>query len=382
MTSKPNIRNEELLLLRLCRLNFIDIQVVEIKSLAFGIMDWNYFAKLANSHGVAALVYHNLEKLKLLELIPDDSVSFLRGALLKSLGRNAFHTETMGEVLKLLNANNIKTVLLKGMALEISEYGNEGLRQMSDVDILLDKDECVTARNIMLQNGFVSLPVKSFFHNLIIADIGKHLPSLLKNGASVEIHHELFGQKDNSLTKLFYEESYESELKGEKVYIPGPQLFFLYLIRHLNLHEMNNESQLRLYTDLLVLIENHYDEIINDKLFNYASLAGMSEVVAQHLGPLREMWNVTFPVWINEIIDKWYDQVVIDKFIFFLKSPKDNPPINKPGFYRNTVGEIPGIHRKFLYILGDIFPSISFMKKRYRCSGTLKSFILLSAPDR
>ena len=82
---------------------------------------------------------------------------------MKSLSRNTFNTESLGEVLRLLNDEKIKTVLLKGMALEITVYGNAGLRQMSDVDILISRDECIRARNILIRMDYVSLPVKSVF---------------------------------------------------------------------------------------------------------------------------------------------------------------------------------------------------------------------------
>jgi hypothetical protein len=86
-----------------------------------------------------------------------------------SLSRNTFNTEAMGEVLGLLNKENIKTVILKGLALENSVYGSSGLRQMSDVDILINRDKCINARDILISKGFVSLPVKSVFHNQIMA---------------------------------------------------------------------------------------------------------------------------------------------------------------------------------------------------------------------
>jgi len=113
---------------------------------------------------VAALAWHNLERHHLLSVIPEGVVLFLRGTLMKSLIRNAFNTESMGEVLRLLNKANIKTVLLKGLALENSVYGNIGLRQMTDVDILIDREECVKARKLLIGSGYVSLPVKSIFH--------------------------------------------------------------------------------------------------------------------------------------------------------------------------------------------------------------------------
>ena len=372
MMSVGKIRDEENLLLGLCRLEFSDENLKKIKSLIALVRDWDYFRKLANSHGVAALVWHNLEKYNLLNGIPEKVASYLRGTLMISLSRNAFNAEVTGEVLRLLNKENIKTVLLKGLALENSVYGNSGLRQMSDVDILINREECIKARNILISNGYESLPVKSLFHEVIIVYTGKHLPSLIKNGASVEIHHELFGGKDNKMTKMLYDSSYEVEIKGEKAWFPEPQVFFLYLVKHLYIHEMNNESQLRLYTDLVVLLEKHYDEIINYDLINYASGAGMDEILGRYLEPLRDRLGVSFPTWLNDFIDKWHNEDSVNKFVFFLRSPKDNPSVDHERFYRHVVSEIPGFHRKFLYVLGDLFPSFRFMKKRYGCKSNWK----------
>lgn len=380
MKSEVRISDEEHLLPELCRLEFSDEQINRIKSLLAVITDWPYFSNLANEHGVAALVWYNLEKYQLHSEIPEAVAYFLKCTLMRSLGRNTFNTESMGEVLRLLNAENIKIVILKGLALENSVYGNQGLRQMSDVDILINRDECIKARKILIRNGYVSLPVKSFFHKQILAYYGKHLPSLIKNGTSVEIHHELFGGRKNLMTKMLYDSSYMVEIKGEKTWFPQPQIFFLYLVKHLWLHEMNNESQLRLYTDLIVLIEKHNYEILNYNLLKCASDAGMSEILAWHLEPLRDVWGVSFPGWLNDFIDKWHNEDFIDRFFFFLRSPKNNPPGDKAGFYRHILADIPGFHRKFLFILGDLFPTVSFMKNRYKCKSTWK--VLLYYPHR
>ena len=380
MKSEVRISDEEHLLLELCRLEFSDEQINRIRSLLAVITDWPYFSNLANEHGVAALVWYNLEKYQLHSAIPEDVAYFLKCTLMRSLGRNTFNTESMGDVLRLLNAENIKVVILKGLALENSVYGSQGLRQMSDVDILINRDECIKARKILISNGYESLPVKSFFHKQILAYYGKHLPSLIKNGTSVEIHHELFGGRKNLMTKMLYDNSYMVEIKGEKAWFPQPQIFFLYLVKHLWLHEMNNESQLRLYTDLIVLIEKHNYEILNYNLLKCASNAGISDVLAWHLEPLRDIWGVSFPEWLNDFIDKWHNEDFIDRFFFFLRSPKNNPPGDKAGFYRHILGEIPGFHRKFLFVLGDLFPYVSFMKNRYKCKSTWR--VLLYYPHR
>jgi hypothetical protein len=271
-------------------------------------------------------------------------------------------------------------VFLKGLALELLIYGNSGLRQMTDVDILLSRRDCIPARNILIGHGYRPLPVKSVLFRLIILDAGKHLPSLIKNGASVEIHHELFGGKKNMLTKLLMETSTSVSVKGQRAFIPVPQLFFLYLVRHLYLHEMNDESQLRLYADLVVLLEKHYGQIINYELLDHASNAGMSNILASKLRPLRDLWGITFPGWIDEFIDKWSTPDSIGRFFFFLKSPKNNPAMGKAQFYRNTVKEIPGLHRKMLFVLGDLFPTFGFMRRRYNCKSNFRT--LLYYPHR
>jgi hypothetical protein len=246
---------------------------------------------------------------------------------------------------------------------------------MSDVDVLIRRDQCIEARNILLRSGFVSLPLKSFLHRLIIAYVGKHLPTMTRNGTSVEIHHDLFGGRKSLLTRMLYEKSEVVEINGETAYIPQPQIFFLYLVRHLWMHEMNNESQLRLYTDLVILIEKYRDEIINYDLLTLASQAGISEILACRLELLKEFWGLQFPQWIDDFIARWYNPDSIKKFIFFLKSPKWNPPLDKGRYYRNIINDIPCFHNKLLFILGDIFPSVRFMKNRYNCTSTWKAML-------
>ena len=54
MKTGAKIRDEESLLLELCRLEFHDEHLKKIRSLTAIVRDWNYFRRLANVHGVAA----------------------------------------------------------------------------------------------------------------------------------------------------------------------------------------------------------------------------------------------------------------------------------------------------------------------------------------
>jgi hypothetical protein len=370
-----DIRNEEMLLLRLCRLTFDEEQNKKINELVLSVTDWKYFKFLANEHGVSALVYNNLEKKGLLNYIPSEEVAALKESLMKSMTRNVFHTEVLYEVLRLFNRENLKITLLKGMALELNDYGNSGLRQMTDIDILLSRENCIKAMNILAASGFISFPLKSPVHKLIIRYTGKHLPTMCRDGASIEIHHELFGNNRNHLASLLAERGSPIDIKDQRAYIPDPQLFFLYLTRHIWIHELNNESQLRLYTDLVVLLENHRDQILTPGLLTSAFEPGMTDILGNKLELLRDIWGIKFPGIFNEFINKYHNPQSINKFRFFLKSPKSKALSGGSDFYRQIIKDIPGIHRKLIYILGDIFPSVSFMKKRYKCKSILKVFL-------
>ncbi|HCI55983.1 MAG TPA: nucleotidyltransferase family protein [Bacteroidales bacterium] len=375
MKNRPEIRDEEILLMGLCRLNFSDEMKYKIVALASGIKEWNYFTRLAAEHGVAALVYHNIEKLGLTEIIPEECSEALHSSYLLNISRNAFHIAGTEEILRLLNKAGIKTVLLKGLALELTVYGNKGLRQMTDVDILVGRNDYLKVRKILMENGYDSLPLKSGFHKPIVAWTGKHLPTLMKNGLSIDIHLELFPGKKNSLTEKMLATASGIKFENEKAMVPEPQLFFLFLVRHLYNHEFNDESQLRLYADLVVLLENQWDEIVNYDLLSLANEAGMSKILAWKLELLRDLWGFGFPDWLNEFISKWFNPASINNFVFFLKSPKNNKPSHPGKIYRKTISEIPGLHRKILFILGDLFPSVRFMKERYSVKSTLKVFL-------
>ncbi len=364
---KTDILIEDTFLISLCGLEFTDTRKETLKSKARKITDWDYFCYMANWHGVAALAYFNMERFGLLDLIPEKNREFLRGRLLMSVSRNAFNGDALAKTLKIIGHEAIKTVLIKGMALELSIYGNRGLRQMSDVDVLMTKNDCIKARNMLLAQGYGSLPVKSWFHKLIYTDVGKHLPSLIKEGFSFELHHELFRRGDGTSTGWLYDTAYRIDIDDQQVYIPSPQPCFLYLVRHLFLHEIKNESQLRLYTDLVVLLNKYPDEILNAGLIDRAGEAGLTEILASRLMVLREFWGIEYPEYINRFVDKNGKNEFIDIFLFFIKSPKENRIADNALLYRYQIGEINGFPRKVLFVLGDLFPSLSFMKNRYNC---------------
>lgn len=374
MIKYPGIKNEEILLAGLCRLDFNTELAEKLREVAANIESWEYFISLANKHGILALVYYNLENLRILSCIPAENSAFLKNALLLNIARNISLYRSLERTLDLLNRENIRTVLLKGMALELMIYKNAGLRLMSDADVLVPWKDSMKAYRMLISEGYIPTPVKSVFHKFILPYTGKHLPTLIKGDFAFEIHNDIFGKK-NDLTVKMLNTSTEITLSGKKALLPNPKYLFLHSIKHIYLHEINNDSQLKLYADLVVLIEKYGKEIFSSDLIDDAEKSGIDGILASKLFLLREFWDISFPQSVNLFIEKFQTQDETKKFIFFLKSPVNNSPGGKSENYRKMIRQIPGLHRRFLYIIGDLFPSFQFMKNRYRCKSKLTTFL-------
>ncbi len=183
---------EEKLLISLCRLNFNEEQKSEIRDLMKEVKDWDHFVNLSNEHGIVALCWYNINETGNSNNLPERQLEILHLAYLKNLTRNTFLFNQLKEIVSLSKNEKIKIVLLKGLALEKTVYGNKGLRQMNDIDILVRQDKAASLRRILLKNGYKSAPLVSSFHENIMPAYGKHLPEMYKNGISTEIHFKLF----------------------------------------------------------------------------------------------------------------------------------------------------------------------------------------------
>ncbi len=357
---------EEKLLLSLCRLEFSEEQKAEIGSLMKEIKDWDRFVNLANEHGIIALSWYNISATNNSTYISPENLKILHNAYLINFTRNTYLYDQLTKILELVKDKKIKVVLLKGMALEGTIYGNQGLRQMTDIDILIDHTAVMDLRRIFMKNGFKSNPFKSPLYRYLIPYLNTHIPRLSKDDCHLEIHYKLFDQIDNSLTEKLLESSILLKVGKYNAYIPPPQLFFLYLISHLTHHKQSGDIQLRQYTDLFLLLSFRFDEIVNDQLIRDASEGKMEIQLAGMLYILNQFWKVDYPDWLNKFISQYDHLQEAERFSRVIKQPKENPDKEVSANYLKQITAIPGLHRKVLYVAGFFLPSIGFMRNRYK----------------
>jgi hypothetical protein len=374
---------EERLLLSLCRLQFTGEQKRTIGDLIGQTEDWDKFVTLANEHGLIALCWYNIDETGNSEKIPEKILERLHKGYLTSLARNTQIFELLNNVLRIAEKENIDVLLIKGLALEKTVYGNRGLRQMNDLDILVRNCDAIRLRKALLKNGFESQPMISTLHEKVLPAYGKHLPEMYKEGLSIEIHFKLFEQKGDSLTLQFFSSSELCALSPEHFIscrTPSAANHFLYLVKHLRKHESVGTSQLRLYTDLAVLLSQQREEILRKDLFDYAMEAGLEEELSEKLFLLKDFWGINLTPVDLKVPDPVEKETVIEKFIHFLRHPKDTKLDDNPESLLKPMKELEGFYNKTLFIIGYLIPTIPFMKYRYKAQSTLK--VILFYPIR
>ena len=364
--SFSHLSSEEQLLLSMARLKFSGAQREQIRRLAERITDWDYFVSLANAHGLIALYHNNISITGIIGIVPAKVADTFRSAYLRSLSQNTRLHRLLEEILSISTLENIRVILLKGAVLEKIVYGNTGLRQMSDIDLLVKDDEALPLRNLLLKNGFESLPLISPLHEKLLPCLKSHLPVMHKSGISAEIHVRLFDRNNEPLICEIINNPDVIADSTPEILAPPLQLHFLYLVKHLDKHARTKDLQLKLYADLVALLTEYPDQLLNANLLSLAEKAGLINPMAEILLLMERFWNIRFPAMIKDLISNVNSEKITEKFIYFLRHPSSYPRHEEKFTLLRPLYDIPGVAGKIRFIAGYLFPSLSFLRYKFR----------------
>lgn len=146
-------REEELVLHCLqARIRPADEQ--RIQHLLTAELDWEAVGATAFSWGVAPLFYYRLRNLA--PNLPSHLLHDLAVAYLSASAQNAWLFSDLREVLLALRSAGIEVIALKGAALAETVYPSRAARPMSDIDLLVRRENLAGARDALLGLGYVS----------------------------------------------------------------------------------------------------------------------------------------------------------------------------------------------------------------------------------
>ncbi len=147
------------------------------------------FLSLSTTQRVRPLLWHRLRQKGLDEVVPIKMAKELREASRLNTLHNLRLYGELRLLLSALKSEGIPLILLKGIFLAEAVYGNMGLREMNDIDVLARPTDLTRIAEILRVMGYAPLQP-------ICADVTlktqHHLPRMVKNGhAALEIHWNL-----------------------------------------------------------------------------------------------------------------------------------------------------------------------------------------------
>jgi len=117
------------------------------------ITDWPTLIDAAQKHGTLPLLHHHLEFV-CAEIVPRAALLRLRELSEANANRVFRLTGELGRILKLMRESDIHAVSFKGPTLALLAYGDIGLREFADLDLLIYRKDVSQTERILETNGF------------------------------------------------------------------------------------------------------------------------------------------------------------------------------------------------------------------------------------
>ena len=129
----------------------IDISsILEIKSL-----DWNLLLHLAGLHRIKSLVHQGVMKWQDKHLVPSVVLDQLSKIHRHRSYTNLDHAKEMIQLIGLFAERGVEVIPYKGVILGQEAYGNVSLRDMSDIDLLMELSDFEVIKDVILKRDYV-----------------------------------------------------------------------------------------------------------------------------------------------------------------------------------------------------------------------------------
>jgi len=331
--------------------------------------DWESLVVLALRLNVGGVFYREIKSRNIpTELIPVDVRNRLRDAYRNYATWNTSLFFSASKVLKSLADNRLPVIALKGLSLAKNIYGDIALRPMSDIDLLVKKEDLVRASRILLTLGYEQdFPA---WENAL--KIFHHLPPFTnKNGAMIELHWNIVTPDNPIKVDLdgLWERACLIKVDNVEVRAFSPEDLFLHLCIHACVH-LQTGIDLIPFCDMAGLIKTSADKIDWQIVMERAARWGGQKCVYLMSLLVRELLGAAPPDKImSEIKPDDYQSVFFDEALeqIFDVSPRGQLTVIRIGSL-SKINKAKGIEGKVLAFLKKAFPSREYLARIYPVS--------------
>ena len=262
-------------------------------------LDWEYIVDMATRHRLKPLLYYNLNKI-CPDNVPEDVLESLKEFYHSNVQKNLMMTGELVKVMKLLEKNGVNAITYKGPVLAQMAYGNVGLREFGDLDILVDKSDALKVIEIMAQTDYELYPSINIEDSFYLRFVTEHQFVHRNSGVIIEIKWKFAGDfftfpADSS---FLTNDIINTDLNGFKVNNFSPDNQLLILAIHAGKHDWTRISWIM---DITNYIKQH--PVNWEYCMNKAEKLGVRKILLINLYLAWDLWGLELPNNILKLID-------------------------------------------------------------------------------
>jgi hypothetical protein len=374
----------DILILLVSKLRATTKDLAEIDACLLQISDWDAFAVQVIKRGVSGFVVKKMPLLNNKNLIPNEIFLLIEQAYLRTVNRSVWLFGHFSNVVNALQNAEIEVVALKGVYLSEYLYTEIGLRQFSDIDLLIRPDKTLKAVEILQSLGYryqEAIPVSDFIRQK--SDY-VHLPPMILNGVSIELHVKLHrgGEKYNVNIDRIFATKIPALINGNEVFALDTMHQLIHIAVHAHKHFEEGNINFSSFLDLANLVDSVPEDFYSKSFEKLCEAYGVTEIVFRYLLLVHEFFQLNkIPTAVLDKYSKCVKEKHKNKFIMYLQGYKYTEPAKTaiPGHINNLrLLSSPKEIAKYLFDL--FFPPKSFMIDKYSIRN--KKLYLLYYPYR
>jgi hypothetical protein len=174
-----------------------------LRALAEGGLEWAALVAQADRLGLGAMVHDAIYELGIAGAVPPEPLARLAAEAARNAVQNALFANVAARTQRTLAAAGIATLALKGTAFAACAPAYQALRHQSDVDLLVEEGRADEAHRLLVEAGYrlgdavVDFEGNAFDAATAEANLAHHLEQLLApGGVTIELHFHLPGSRD------------------------------------------------------------------------------------------------------------------------------------------------------------------------------------------
>ena len=360
------LRAEDKIILKSIKIHPNPTELEQLNGLIPMVEDWDYLISTIIDRGIAPLLFKKLPLLTNSIFIPEAVKIKLQQTYYKTFSRSALLYEHFKRIAEAFTAQNIPVIGLKGIYLSEWLYQDIGLRQFSDIDLLVKEEDgmkcLVLLENLgykRLESGKLSEFVENQFDMV-------HYPPRVLQGVSIEIHIKLHlkTEKYNVIVSELWKNSIPATIHGVEIQALAINDLLIHLCLHLDKHFRVGHVQFTCFNDITNILERYSGTIDWNPFTETCQRYNCEEVVFKYLVMVHTYINATVPI---DIIQKYnYLLTENDEQLFcrYLQGNNDSHITLSEHFV--YLEKLQHFSEKVKYGWDVLFPSKSFMIHKYQ----------------